>query len=102
MVNYWCRETINKYELSNNKEVGTTEANQFNVTEIIIDESGYNFTNLKTRYPNNLHLTDLYYFLLAPTLCYEINYPRNKKIRKGFLIKRLLEIVSNEIFTKII
>ncbi|KAL1400063.1 hypothetical protein pipiens_002111 [Culex pipiens pipiens] len=44
-------------------------------------------------YPNNLHLKDLLYFLLAPTLCYELNFPRTSRIRKRFLIKRLLEVV---------
>lgn len=44
-------------------------------------------------YPNNLHLRDLFYFLLAPTLCYELNFPRTSRIRKRFLIKRLLEVV---------
>ena len=27
-------------------------------------------------YPNNLTTMNLYYFLLAPTLCYEMQYPR--------------------------
>lgn len=44
-------------------------------------------------YPNNLHLKDLFYFLLAPTLCYELNFPRTSRIRKRFLIKRILEVV---------
>jgi len=29
-----------------------------------------------TEYPNNLHGRDLAYFIAAPTLCYETNYPR--------------------------
>ncbi|KAI8427896.1 hypothetical protein MSG28_002247 [Choristoneura fumiferana] len=45
------------------------------------------------RYPDNLNLKDLFYFLLAPTLCYELNFPRTTRIRKRFLIKRLLEVV---------
>lgn len=44
-------------------------------------------------YPDNLHLKDLFYFLLAPTLCYELNFPRTSRIRKRFLIKRILEVV---------
>jgi diacylglycerol O-acyltransferase 1 len=43
-------------------------------------------------YPNNLNHNDLYYFMAAPTLCYEINFPRTKRIRKSFLIRRCLEI----------
>jgi diacylglycerol O-acyltransferase 1 len=44
------------------------------------------------KYPDNLTLHDLVYFLLAPTLCYELNFPRTARIRKRFLIKRLLEV----------
>ena len=34
------------------------------------------------QYPDNLHLWDIYYFWLAPTLCYEVNFPRSQRIRK--------------------
>uniref|UniRef100_A0A2M4A5P5 O-acyltransferase n=1 Tax=Anopheles triannulatus TaxID=58253 RepID=A0A2M4A5P5_9DIPT len=44
-------------------------------------------------YPDNLHPADLFYFLLAPTLCYELNFPKTTRIRKRFLIKRMLEVV---------
>uniref|UniRef100_A0A6I8P4Q8 O-acyltransferase n=1 Tax=Ornithorhynchus anatinus TaxID=9258 RepID=A0A6I8P4Q8_ORNAN len=43
-------------------------------------------------YPANLTYRDLYYFLLAPTLCYELNFPRSPRIRKRFLLRRLLEM----------
>lgn len=36
---------------------------------------------------------DLFYFICAPTLCYELNFPRSGRIRKRFLIKRLVELV---------
>ncbi|CAB0036535.1 unnamed protein product [Trichogramma brassicae] len=45
------------------------------------------------QYPDNLNLSDLYYYILAPTLCYELNFPRTQRIRKRFLIKRILEVV---------
>jgi diacylglycerol O-acyltransferase-1 len=45
------------------------------------------------QYPDNLNLHDLFYFLCAPTLCYELNFPRTTRIRKRFLIKRILEVV---------
>lgn len=38
-------------------------------------------------------VADLYYFLCAPTLCYELNFPRSPRIRKRFLLRRLLEMV---------
>jgi hypothetical protein len=44
-------------------------------------------------YPDNLDLRDLLYFLCAPTLCYELNFPKTNRIRKRFLIKRILEVV---------
>lgn len=44
-------------------------------------------------YPDNLTFPDLLYFLCAPTLCYELNFPRTSRIRKRFLLKRILEVV---------
>ena len=43
-------------------------------------------------YPDNLTVRDLYYFWFAPTLCYEINFPRTRMIRTSFLLKRALEV----------
>lgn len=37
--------------------------------------------------------TDLYYFMVAPTLCYELNFPRSPRIRKRFLLRRVIELV---------
>lgn len=45
------------------------------------------------QYPDNLSLKDMCYFILAPTLCYELNFPRTSRIRKRFLIKRTLEVL---------
>jgi len=45
------------------------------------------------QYPDNLTYRDLLYFLCAPTLCYELNFPRTSRVRKRFLLKRLLEVV---------
>ncbi|GAB6020764.1 Diacylglycerol O-acyltransferase 1 [Chamberlinius hualienensis] len=44
-------------------------------------------------YPENLNFRDMYYFMCVPTLCYELNFPRSTKIRKGFLLKRLAEMI---------
>lgn len=44
-------------------------------------------------YPDNLTIKDLYYYLCAPTLCYELNFPRTERIRKRFLMKRIIEVV---------
>ncbi|KAJ8290769.1 hypothetical protein GJAV_G00017270 [Gymnothorax javanicus] len=47
----------------------------------------------KVYYPGNLTLRDLYYFIFVPTLCYELNFPRSLGIRKGFLLRRLFEML---------
>ncbi|XP_043563221.1 diacylglycerol O-acyltransferase 1-like [Chiloscyllium plagiosum] len=53
---------------------------------------GGNLQQLVT-FPDNLTVKDLYYFLFAPTLCYQMNFPRSSKIRIRFLLRRLLEMI---------
>lgn len=55
----------------------------------------YDSSEEKVQYPNNLTLGDIYYFTFAPTLCYELNFPRSQRIRKRFLIRRGFEMVRN-------
>lgn len=43
-------------------------------------------------YPNNLSVRDLYFFMAVPSLCYELNFPRTSRIRKRFLLKRVVEV----------
>lgn len=45
------------------------------------------------QYPDNLNLQDIAYYIFAPTLCYELNFPRTSRIRKRFLIKRIIEVL---------
>lgn len=40
--------------------------------------------------------SDMAYFICAPTLCYELNFPRNERRRIIFIIRRLLETVSSQ------
>lgn len=47
----------------------------------------------KVCYPGNLTMKDVYYFVFAPTLCYELNFPRSPKIRMSFLLRRLVEML---------
>lgn len=42
----------------------------------------------------DLCFSDIYYFVFAPTLCYELNFPRSESIRMGFLLRRLFEMVG--------
>ena len=44
------------------------------------------------KYPDNLTVANLYYFCLAPTLCYELNFPKTCRIRKLFLLRRICEV----------
>ena len=36
------------------------------------------------------------YFMVAPTLCYELNFPRRESRRFIFIVRRLLEVVSSQ------
>ena len=38
-------------------------------------------------------MSKLFYFLAAPTLCYQISYPRTSSIRWGWLLKRVVEFI---------
>lgn len=44
-------------------------------------------------YPDNLSLHNLGYFLLAPTLCYQLNYPRTPAIRWPFVARRTAQML---------
>ena len=44
-------------------------------------------------WPQNLTLPDIYYFWAAPTLCYELNFPRTSRVRTTFLIRRAVEVI---------
>ncbi|CAF0819093.1 unnamed protein product [Rotaria sordida] len=72
-INYQCRIDLFKKK-------------QDQINSIIISEG-------LIIYPNNLTIKNLYYFLFAPTLCYELNFPRSPCIRKSFLCRRFGEIL---------
>ena len=81
-VNYWCRTGI-RY----GKPIDSFEKK---VKEIYIKSQDMSHF---VKYPENIGLIDLYYFMFAPTLCYQINFPRTPRIRKRFVLKRLIEYV---------
>uniref|UniRef100_A0A669E4J3 O-acyltransferase n=1 Tax=Oreochromis niloticus TaxID=8128 RepID=A0A669E4J3_ORENI len=76
-VNFWCRElsTMKAKKLSRSLSCKS------------------HIRERKVCYPGNLTLRDMYYFIFAPTLCYELNFPRSPKIRMSFLLRRLFEMV---------
>uniref|UniRef100_A0AAQ4PBB4 O-acyltransferase n=1 Tax=Gasterosteus aculeatus aculeatus TaxID=481459 RepID=A0AAQ4PBB4_GASAC len=80
-VNMWCRELsmIKAKKLS--RSLSCPSAQHFN-------EAGR-----KVCYPGNLTIRDMFYFVFAPTLCYELNFPRSPNVRMSFLLRRLLEML---------
>jgi len=87
-VNYWCR--LHK---ENSAKSLRRRASSVLVPGLVHDNRGPKVVNNFVSYPDNLTLRDLYYFMMVPSLCYELNFPRTTRIRKSFLIKRILEVV---------
>uniref|UniRef100_A0A1I7WCT0 diacylglycerol O-acyltransferase n=1 Tax=Heterorhabditis bacteriophora TaxID=37862 RepID=A0A1I7WCT0_HETBA len=73
-VNYWCRCARRDRDEEKKR-----------------DESMRH--ELSSLYPSTLTIINLYYFILAPTLCYELKFPRSVRRRKSFLIKRFVELI---------
>ena len=44
-------------------------------------------------YPHNLTWSNLFYFCVAPTLCYQLNYPRSPRVRKTVVTTLLIRLV---------
>ncbi|EFJ04704.1 hypothetical protein SELMODRAFT_138381 [Selaginella moellendorffii] len=40
-------------------------------------------------YPDNISLKNIAYFMAAPTLCYQLSYPRSPRIRTGWVLRQL-------------
>lgn len=49
------------------------------------------FKAIISKYPNLVSIQDFAYFMFFPTLCFQFKYPRSERIRKTWLIKRLVE-----------
>uniref|UniRef100_A0A6B2L5C6 diacylglycerol O-acyltransferase n=1 Tax=Arcella intermedia TaxID=1963864 RepID=A0A6B2L5C6_9EUKA len=45
------------------------------------------------QYPLNLTIHNMYYFIMAPTLVYQMNYPRTAKIRWYWLMGKLVQFI---------
>lgn len=98
-VNLWCRNQLNEIP---NKSQYRSRSQSITVAELQEERNGAYLASFhKTdkditplvQYPDNLTVKDLFYFLCAPTLCYELNFPRTDRIRKRFLLKRILEVL---------
>lgn len=81
---------IEKPDSNNNTLTSKEKKYQSELENLEKDQSP---PRLLVEYPNNLNFADIYYFVALPTLCYEINFPRTKSIRKRFLFKRIAEMV---------
>ena len=46
------------------------------------------------RYPENITLRNLTYFLFAPTLCYQLSYPRSRHLRLRWVLRRLVMLAG--------
>ncbi|KAF9415580.1 hypothetical protein HW555_006788, partial [Spodoptera exigua] len=98
-TNYWCRLGLKKkYSDSKLRRQSLSAPNWNKLVSAEQEQSKEDLINdtpaaaRLTKYPDNLNLKDLFYFMLAPTLCYELNFPRTARIRKRFVIKRVLEL----------
>ncbi|GAA6227070.1 diacylglycerol O-acyltransferase 1-like [Lates japonicus] len=80
-VNMWCRELSSVKAKKLARSLSCPSAQHFNGGD------------RKVCYPGNLTIRDMYYFVFAPTLCYELNFPRSPKIRTSFLLRRLFEML---------
>ncbi|XP_077982831.1 diacylglycerol O-acyltransferase 1-like [Glandiceps talaboti] len=91
MVNKWCRQREHEDRSQWKRPRRTRVKSEGGIWMA----NGKMETNGKTTvsYPDNLHVKDLYYFVCAPTLSYELNFPRSERIRKRFLIRRIIEMV---------
>ncbi|GMS79575.1 hypothetical protein PENTCL1PPCAC_1750, partial [Pristionchus entomophagus] len=84
-VNYWCRCAV---RAAKNAAAGGKKGE-----EKIVDGEQLTSSDALQLYPSTLTLSNLYYFLFAPTLCYELVFPRSPRRRKSFLIKRTAELI---------
>ena len=60
-------------------------------TNLFTEASDLEFPYLQ--YPENITIQNLGYFVLVPSLTYQLNFPRSKKIRKRYVLTVLLRMV---------
>ncbi|KAH8975105.1 hypothetical protein BDL97_01G138800 [Sphagnum fallax] len=46
-------------------------------------------TAAKVEYPKNINFRNMAYFMMAPTLCYQLSYPRSNTVRKGWVLRQI-------------
>uniref|UniRef100_A0A674N2U2 O-acyltransferase n=1 Tax=Takifugu rubripes TaxID=31033 RepID=A0A674N2U2_TAKRU len=80
-VNLWCRE------------LSSIKVKKLSRSLSCPSQQHWSGGDCKVSYPGNLTIRDMYYFVFAPTLCYELNFPRSPSVRVGFLLRRLCEML---------
>lgn len=75
----------------NSKDMYDNNAKPYNAN-IFTEASDLEFPYLQ--YPENITAQNLFYFVLIPSLTYQLNYPRNKKIRKRYVLTVLLRMFT--------
>ncbi|CAI2355064.1 unnamed protein product [Caenorhabditis sp. 36 PRJEB53466] len=91
-VNYWARDARRKIAglKSQVAELAKKTCDPKHFWDLKDELSMH---QMATAYPSNLTVANIYYFMAAPTLCYEFKFPRAPRIRKHFLIKRIVELI---------
>lgn len=51
-------------------------------------------TVLKVKYPDNLTLSNFFWYTMYPTCVYEVDYPRTDRIRWGYLFRKVIEVFA--------
>lgn len=73
-----------------NKEL---EYTKFDLDNEVSNQNIKILEKYKDNFLEFLTLKKYLYFIMAPTLCFELIYPRTKRIRKTVLIKRIGELI---------
>nr|CAD7457361.1 unnamed protein product [Timema tahoe] len=84
-VNLWCRIKRNNSSSKTHLRRQSLSYHNFSSTENVANGSASSKNKQEVglvQYPDNLNLHDIIYFIFAPTLCYELNFPRTNRIRK--------------------
>ena len=54
----------------------------------------------REKYEESLKFEKFFYFLRAPVLVFQLNYPRNKEFRTGYFIKKCLQTIFHLVINK--
>ncbi|KAK9457411.1 MBOAT, membrane-bound O-acyltransferase family-domain-containing protein [Dipodascopsis uninucleata] len=83
-------------EEANKSEKETKEAKD--QEELLLDEIQFCETELKStisgkiKYPENVTLANFFDFMMLPTIVYDLEYPRTKRIRWGYFFEKVAAI----------